>query len=180
MLLVLRLMAKSKPVNMLVTFVDATIAKFAKSSHFQVNVMIKESPVKVFVDTGAVISVIPLSMATKLGLLLSKTKMCIKPYGSKTMKCVSYYMGAVMHNDTIANVGIYVVDKEVETLLSGPACEALGITSFHGENAVPPPNAHRITRNKSVQHVLAKHPTVFKGVGKLKNYQVKLHIDDSC
>ena len=53
------------------------------------------------------------------------------------MKYVGYYMGTVMHNDTVANVRIYVVDKEVETLLSGPACEALGIISFHGENAVP-------------------------------------------
>ena len=95
------------------------------------------------------------------------------------MKCVGYYMGAVMHSDTVANVRIYVVDKEVETLLSGPACEALGIISFHGENAVPPPNAHQITRDKSVQHILTKYPTVFKGVGKLKNYQVKLHISDN-
>ena len=32
-LLILKLMAKSKPVNMLVTFIDATITEFAKSSH---------------------------------------------------------------------------------------------------------------------------------------------------
>ena len=88
-------------------------------------------------------------------------------------------MAAVMHNDTVANVRIYVVDEEVETLISGPACEALGIISFHGENAVPPPNAHCITRDKSVQHILNKYPTVFKGVGKLKNNQVKLDIDDN-
>ena len=88
-------------------------------------------------------------------------------------------MGAVMHNDTVANVGIYVVNNEVEILLSGPACEALGIISFHGENAVLPPNAHRITGDKSVQHILAKYPTVFKGIGKLKNNQVKLHINDN-
>ena len=116
---------------------------------------------------------------TKLGLPLSKTKMCIKPYGSKTMKCVGYYMGAVMHSDTVAIVGIYVVDKEVETLLSGPACEALGMISFHGENTAPSPNAHCITGDKSVQHILAKYPMVFKGIGKLKNYQVKLHIDEN-
>ena len=132
-----------------------------------------------FADSGANISVMPLSMATKLGLPLSKTKMCIKPHGSKTMKCVGYYMGAVMHSDTVANVGIYVVNKEAETLLSGPACEALGIISFYGENAVPSPNAHRITRDKSVQHILAKYPTVFKGIGKLKNYQVKLLIHEN-
>ena len=95
------------------------------------------------------------------------------------MKFVGYYMGTVMHNDTVANVRIYVVDKEVETLLSGPACEVLGIISFHGENAVPPPNAHHITGDKSVQHILTKYPTVFKGVGKLKNCQVKLHMNDN-
>ena len=88
-------------------------------------------------------------------------------------------MGAVMHNDNVANVHIYVVDKEVETLISGPACEALGIISFHGENAMSPPNAHRITRDKSVQHILTKYPMVLKGLGKLKNYHIKLDIDDN-
>ena len=46
---------------------------------YQVIVTIKESQVQVFPDTRADVSVMPLSMVTKLGLPLSKTKMCIKP-----------------------------------------------------------------------------------------------------
>ena len=36
-----------------------------------------------------------------------------------------------MYNDMVTNVGMYVVDKEVEPLLSGAASEALGIISFN-------------------------------------------------
>ena len=75
----------------------------------------------------------PLSLAAKLEFPLSLAKMRIKPKSSKTMQCIGYYLGVAMHNGAVANVGIYIVDNQVEALLSGPACEALGIISFHGE-----------------------------------------------
>ena len=57
-----------------------------KSPRYQVNVIIKENEVQAFADTGADISVMSLRLATKLGLPLQKTKMKIKPHGSKSVK----------------------------------------------------------------------------------------------
>ena len=37
-----------------------------------------------------------------------------------------------MYKDKVANIGLYVISKNVETLLSGAAAEELGIITFHG------------------------------------------------
>ena len=39
-----------------------------------------------------------------------------------------------MYGDRIASIGIYVINKDVETLLSGPVAEELGIISFNGDS----------------------------------------------
>ena len=41
-----------------------------------------------------------------------------------------------MYNGTVANVGINVVNQEMEPLLSGDASVAFGILTFHGNRAV--------------------------------------------
>ena len=85
-----------------------------------------------FADTGADISVMSRKQAKELGLPLIKTKMRLKPYGGKRrIKCIGYYVGPIMHEGTVANVGIYVVKDNVEPLLSGDASEALGILTFN-------------------------------------------------
>ena len=38
-----------------------------------------------------------------------------------------------MFNEHVANIAIYVVNKDVETLLSGAVAEELGIISFNGQ-----------------------------------------------
>ena len=35
-----------------------------------------------------------------------------------------------MYNTSVANADIYILKREVETLLSGPVCEELGIIKF--------------------------------------------------
>ena len=54
--------------------------------------------------------------ANKLGIPLSKTRMSIHPYASQKMKCCGYYVGTVMYGDNVANIGIYVLNKNVETI----------------------------------------------------------------
>ena len=106
-----------------------------KHPRYQIPVVIKEKEITMFADTGADVSVIPKTLADQLSLQLVKTKMRIKPYGSKKrIRCVGYYVGPVRFEDKIANVGIYVVKGNMEALLSGAASEALGIISFHGKN----------------------------------------------
>ena len=156
-------------------------AKFVKTSgkspRYQVSVVIKEKPVVVFADTGADVSVVSFALATKLGLPLVKTKTRIRPYGAKEcLKSLGYYMGPVMYKDVVVNVGMHVVDGDVEALLSGRAAEALGILTFHGKE-------RKLVRRSAVakgsfrDNILSKFPDVFNGVGKLEGYQVTLHVD---
>ena len=144
---------------------------------YQVPVVIKEKEVSMFADTGADISVIPKTLADELDLDLVKTKMRIKPYGSRRrIRCVGYYVGPVRYGEEIANVGLYVVKGDAEALLSGSASEALGIISFHGNQHV------RRTEEAEcpIQQVyMSQFPSVFSGVGKMNNVKVKFHVDPS-
>ena len=148
-----------------------------KTSRYQVPVVIKEKKLLMFADTGADISILSKQTADDLNLPLTKTKMKIKPYGmKKRIKCVGYYVGPVRCGEEIANVGIYVVNGDVEPLLSGAASEALGVISFHGEKA-------EIRRSDATdpknQVYMSKFPSIFTGVGKMKGVKVKYHIDPS-
>lgn len=62
----------------------------------------------------------------------------------------------------MANDSVYVVDGDLETLLSGQLCERLGIIKF----------------NKYHKKIISDFPSVFSGLGRLKDYQVHLHVDE--
>jgi len=103
-------------------------------------IILKGKEVEMYADTGADISVMSKRQSQELQLDLVKTKMRIKPYGMKRrIKCTGYYVGPAMHGKEIANIGVYIVNSDVEALLSGPAAEALGILTFHGDT----PNVRR-------------------------------------
>ena len=145
-----------------------------KKPRYLVEVVINEKRVEMFADTGADISVMPLKKAKELGLALNKTKMKIRPYGAKPVQCVGFYIGPAMYQDSVTNIRIYVVDKNVECLLSGRASEALNIIKF-----IPDATIRRTTMANEFpkNSPQAKYPQVFQGVGKLKEHQVKLHVD---
>ena len=114
--------------------------------------------------------------AKGLDLKLCKTKMKVHPYGSKTLRCVGEYIGTIMHGSKVVNAVIYVVKQEVETLLSGEVCEALGIIEF------TPKPIRRATTNTCPHktRLASPFPKVFEDrVGRLKNYQVKFYVDES-
>ena len=83
-----------------------------------------------FADTGADISVSK-DLVDELKLPLQRSSMKIRPYGARPMKCFGYYVGTVTFDNQVANIRIYVVDKDVESLLSGYAAEALGIITLN-------------------------------------------------
>ena len=63
------------------------VRKGFEKPRLQVDIVIKEQKVNAIADTGFEICVTFLRQAQELGLPLSKTKMKIHPYGSKSMKC---------------------------------------------------------------------------------------------
>ena len=71
------------------------------SSRYEVDVIINEKHTKAFADTGADISVMSVEAARKLNLKLHKTKMKIRPYGAKPLRCKGSYIGTIMHMVTM-------------------------------------------------------------------------------
>ena len=96
------------------------------------------------------------------------------------MKCCGYYIGTVRYGDAVANICLYVVKQDVETLLSGRLSEELGIIKFNQ----PPRGPEEVIRKVDIKDtvkasIMSQYPEVFTGVGTLKNHKVKLHIDSS-
>ena len=164
--------------------VNRSIRRAAKSKRYEVGVVIKETVVKAYADTGADICMMSKRQAKALGLKLMKTKMTIRPYGSHKMKCCGYAVVSVMCGDRVANVGVYVLNKNVETLLSGPVAEELGIITFNGGGAVVDEDVSHVKKvdveDPLKEQIKQKFPNLSSGrVGKLHDYQVKYHIDES-
>ena len=143
-------------------------------SRYKVDIVIREKHLKACADTGADICVMSKRTARKLKLKLQPTSMKIKPYGSRSKKCVGMYIGTIMHGKEIANAHIYVVEENVETLLSGMVCEELNIIKF----TATPHVANVTTTPQEKKELLNRFPALFSGVGTLKDYTVRFHIDE--
>ena len=102
--------------------------------------------------------------------------MSIRPYGSKKKPCVGEYVGTIRHGDRVVNTTIFVIKDEVETLLSGPVCEELGIINFN-ETQVSAVKAGSEEEDPEKVSIMSKFPRIFKGLGKLKGVQIKLHVN---
>ena len=81
------------------------------------------------------------------------------------MKCSGEYLGTIMYGNNVTNTSIYIIDQEVETLLSGAVCEDMNIIKY---NPVP---IHKVV-SESNSEFAKQYPSVFNGIGTLKNYQV--------
>ena len=81
-----------------------------------------------------------------------------------------------MHGDHVVNTCIYVVDQEVETLLSGRVCEELGIIEFKPQ-PIRRAAADACPTKTRLQQAF---PKVFEDrIGRLKDYQVKFYVDEN-
>ena len=98
---------------------------------------------------------------------------------AKTLRkgqAVQKSVASPMYGDAIANVGIYVVDGEVEALLSGNASEALGIITFHGKGRIRRSEAQE-AQDADNQVYISKYPQIFSGVGTFPDYVCKYYVD---
>ena len=156
------------------------VRKISTKPRYQIEVVVNENVVPVFADTGADISVMSLKVAKQIKLPLNKTKVKIRPYGSKPLKCVGYYEGTIMYGSTVANSRIYVIKQPVETLLSGRLCEELQILKFHPQPSMDTqPPVRSVSADNYKESLIQQYPNVFKGIGKLEQYKAKIYIDDS-
>ena len=144
-----------------------------KNKRYETEVVIMGNQVTVFCDTGADVCVMSYKNAQQMGLPLEESKMQIRPYGSKAKKCKGKFIGTVMFGDAVTNTTIYIIDKDVETLLSGRVCEQLGIITFREDI--------RNVKAEEPEKVKLLHtfPSIFNGVGLLKGHKVKFYIDEN-
>ena len=143
---------------------------------YTTKVIIKEQPITVHADSGADICVMSARNAKKLRLRTFPTNMKIRPYGSKPQKCQSVYVGTIMFGSNVTTAEIYVVKKNVETLLSGPVCEDLGILTFTKTAHTLRTKEEETDRDK--KKLIEEFPDIFNGkVGVLKDYEVNFHVN---
>ena len=89
------------------------------------------------------------------------------------------------HKVTVAV--IYVTSEDGGCLLSSEIAQELGLVSSHlnqlnngtiPNTSAPPPQVKSPTNDENLQYILDKHAAVFRGLGKLKDRQVTLSIDE--
>ena len=145
-------------------------------SRYTINVIIKERSVPVFCDTGADVCIMSEANARRLKLDVVPTGMTIRPYGSKSQKCMGETICTVMFNENVATTKFYILSAKVETLLSGAVSEELGIITMHPVGSNKEATMSRISETKS--KIIAKFPAIFKGTGTMRNYKVKFYVDE--
>ena len=64
-------------------------------------VVVNGQNIHAFADTGADICIMSTRNAHSLMLPIQKTKMKIKPYGSKKMRCSGEYVGTIMYGNNV-------------------------------------------------------------------------------
>ena len=158
----------------------------SKRKDFSTHVMVNNRLVKLIADTGAKVSVCGTAQARQWGILsrMVPSKTRLKPYGSSPIPVHGEARCAVTFGSTSIPVNWHIISGSCEPILAGSACEELGIIQF---NEAPAPfqpirmiESDVPSESKQLlQDTLKNYPENFTGLGKLRHYQVKLHIDES-
>lgn len=152
----------------------------SNKNDFSVRLMINNHLDRVIADTGARISVCGTTQAKKWGLLgkMYPSKIKIKPYNSNPIKVHGEARCAVTYGSTSVPVVWHIISGDCEPILSGNSSLQLGIIEFKKpEETFQPILMIESVEKEELQNILARYPQNFHGLGKLKNYQTKLHVN---
>ena len=151
-----------------------------ENEDFKVQLVINNHLDTVLADTGAKVSVCGVSQAQKWGLLdrMTDTNIRIKPYKSQVIPAIGESRCSVTFGDRSVPVLWYIIKETCEPVLSGNKARQLGIIKFQpSPDTFTPVNMIELEDKQGIQNVLTSYPHTFQGIGKLKDYQVKLHLD---
>ena len=148
---------------------------------FSVRVMINNNLDRVIADTGARISVCGTAQARKWGILdrLTPSKVKIKPYHSEPIAVYGEARCSVTYGSTSIPVIWHIISGSSEAVLSGNAALQLGIIQLNKVDDTFQPILMIESNKNDLQDILARYPQNFTGLGKLKDYKAKLHVDSS-
>ena len=168
----------------------ANLRNIVMQKHPRTSVSINGLSVKMTIDTGSSINVIDKNTFAKLrNIELNQTSVKAYPFNSdKPVKMEGKFsaLAESKHKFTVAT--ICVTSEDSGCILSTETAQELGLVSLHlnqinknttSTSSEPPSQLKPHTNDKKLQHILDKHAPVFSGLGKLRNKQVELGIDET-
>ena len=134
------------------------------------------------VDTGASVNIIGEDTFQKFGqnIRLQKCKTSIFAYGaSETLPIIGKFEATLETKSKLTVADLHVVKGNNVCLLSYETATNLGLVTVHVQqiNSSKIPDANKQKRPLSLTGVLQKYPNLFNGIGQLKDFKLKLHID---
>ena len=143
-----------------------------------VPITVEGTSIPVIIDSGASVNVLDsdtFSQLTDKGIILRHSKVKIYPYGSEMPLPVNGTFNANVSTPDLHTRADFVVVENLNagSLLGKKTVMELGLLRIGPEY---PRTVNQLTV-QSVQAIVDRHRAVFNGVGKLKDYQLKIHID---
>ena len=138
----------------------------------EITVSVCGVPVRMTIDTGAstnIVDEVTFAKVTEMAPVeLKPPSARIFAYGSQSQLSVHGKFEAVVEvKNKSVEATVHVVQGAHGSLLSYKTALALGVVDI------------KINAVTDVKQVAEKYPELFDGIGTLKNYEVKLHIDES-
>ena len=132
-----------------------------------VSLKIKNRSIRMKIDTGSDVNIIdqPSFEIFKHSVKLKKTDINLRGYNSKfPLKVLGKFSEVVESRSKVILTEFYVVSGRSGSLISAETAEQLQLIRF-------------INKIDFKQSLIQQYPDVFNGIGKLKDVQVKLHVD---
>ena len=145
---------------------DKNVSKNDKVRSGKTNITINEVEVEVLIDTGSSVNVINKMTYGKLhNAHLIKTSTKVYPYAStKELRVEGEFVAEVKYGDERVKADILVIEGDnICNILSNGVAQRLGLIEF----------LYTMGRPEE------RYPRLFKGVGKLTNFKLKMHVDQS-
>ena len=142
----------------------------------KVLVTINGSQIKVLIDTGASINLIDSKTYHQLKPRpsLNKDENPVHPYAGSPLDILGTFKAEIMGNEKRASGIIHVANKGRGNLLGYEMAVKLGyVQEIKGINEIITPMQDQYTK------LCEEYDDRFNGIGKLKDVEIKLHIDDS-
>ena len=147
-----------------------------------VNVTVGGHQSSILVDTGSIMNVIDKNTFDKMkGLALQKTKVKAYPYNTvKPVEFLGKFESLVKTKSRFAVATFFVLQQENSgCLLSATTAQEMGIITLKLNKISTEAPENVTSSDPRINAIVQKYKEVFTGVGKLKNYAVKLNIDES-
>lgn len=154
--------------------------KGQSNSDFKIEVIVNNALGTVIADTGAKVSVCSLQQAKKWNIQnkMFASNIKLKPFNSKPIKVEGQAICAVTFGSNSVPVKWYIIADDCEPILAGNSAIALGIITLNRkEGIIAPINMIHTDSNGKIQSCLAEYAHNFQGIGRLKNHEIKLHVN---